>query len=444
MSKLHELNSYILNRDNLTLWMNNLLVLYAFLLPISQTIKATVFIFITLLFILRGNVFHYIKESLKNRVVQAFLYLFLIYMLGLFWSEDLQRGFSDLKSVKYGLYLIIFYAIIDGRYINKVITAFILGMLISELVSYGLLLGVMPWRLEIGDILFYATQTIGDPSPFLNHIHYGVALSFTVVLLGQKIYYSQSNLVMKLLMSFFVLSATANIFITGGRTGYVTFVLLVVTLGVFYLKRYAIFAILFILLVLSIAYNSSDIFHAKIQQTKKSLNSISSTQANFSTSLGQRAGIYYYGFEVIKKSPLFGVGTGDSMNEIHKITPKKWSEIHLMKHEHNQFFSIFVKLGLVGLIVFLNIYYQIFRYKQEQKELRFIMIFATLAIGFGLLSTQFNLRFFLPLWVLMLSLTMISYDRKTFFIQFDERKELFKIVGAGAVFAISSLVYQLL
>ena len=201
---LNQLGLLIKDKDILTLWMNNLLVLYAFMLPFSQTIKSTVFALMVVLFLLRGNIVGAIKESLSNKVVKAFLYFFLIYLMGMFWTDNITEGLSAIKSIKYGLYLILFYVIIDGRYINKIVTAFILGMLVSELVSYGLLLGVMPWRLEIGNILFYATQTIGDPSPFLNHIHYGVALSFTVVLLGQKIYYSQSNLVMKLLMSFFV------------------------------------------------------------------------------------------------------------------------------------------------------------------------------------------------------------------------------------------------
>ena len=130
---IERLKVFLKDKDALTLWMNNLLVLYAFLIPISQTIKSTVFTFIAILFLLRGNVVFYIKEAFKNRVVRAFVYLFLIYVVGLLWSENLKEGLYWVKSIKYGLYLMLFITFTDGRYISKVISAFILGMLVSEL-----------------------------------------------------------------------------------------------------------------------------------------------------------------------------------------------------------------------------------------------------------------------------------------------------------------------
>ena len=215
MKFLELLKSYRQNKDLITLWMNNLLVLYAFLLPISQTIKSTVFSIIVILFLIRGNVLKFIKESLANPIVRSFVYFFIVYIIGLLWTEDMASGISAVKSIKYGLYLILFYSIVDGRYIDKVIGAFILGMLVSELTSYGMIFGIMPWKLELGNILFYTAYEIGDPSPFLHHIHYGVALALTVMLLGQKIYFSKNNLMMKIFMSIFILTATANIFVTG-------------------------------------------------------------------------------------------------------------------------------------------------------------------------------------------------------------------------------------
>ncbi|OHD94665.1 MAG: hypothetical protein A2019_04940 [Sulfurimonas sp. GWF2_37_8] len=439
------LKSAMTNKDNLTLWMNNLLVVYAFLLPISQTIKATIFSFIVLLFVVRGDVVKHLKESLSNKVIRAFLYFFLIYVVGMAWTNNITDGFDDINKIKYGLYLIFFYAFIDGRYINKVITAFILGMLVSELTSYGIIFDLLPWKLEIGNVLFYQAYNAHDPSPFLHHIHYGVALAFVVILLGQKIYYSNSGLMMKIFMSIFMLTATANIFVTGGRTGYITFILLMFTLAVLYLKKWALAVIVFVGLVLGIAYNSSALFKNKVEETHHSIDKIFSDEGDFSSSLGQRAGIYYYGSQLIVINPILGVGTGDSMDEIYKLIPEKLTGMMAMSHEHNQFFSTLVKLGIVGLLVFLNIYYQIFTYKQEDKELKFIMIFATLAIAFGILTTQFNLRFFMPLWVVMLAVTIIDRQRRTIIgIELNDKTQLKQILFAGAAFSVASLLNQLL
>ena len=446
MKFLEFLNSYRQNKDLITLWMNNLLMLYAFLLPISQTIKSTVFSIIVILFLIRGNVLKFIKESLANPIVRSFVYLFIVYIIGLLWTEDMASGISAVKSIKYGLYLILFYSIVDGRYIDKVIGAFILGMLVSELTSYGMIFGIMPWKLELGNILFYTAYEIGDPSPFLHHIHYGVALALTVMLLGQKIYFSKNNLMMKIFMSIFILTATANIFVTGGRTGYITFVMLMLVLSIVYLKKWAIAALIAVVLVFTIAYNFSSVFHTKVLQTEDSVSKLVSGDKNFNTSLGIRAGIYYYSFDAIKENLLFGVGTGDSMNEILKNAPEEWvANTDSASHEHNQYLSVLVKLGVVGLLVFLNIYYQIFRYKQNEKDLRFIMIFSTLAIAFAILTTQFNLRFFLPLWVVVLAVTLINRERRTIFnLKLDHKEQLFQIVGVGIVFSLASLLKHLI
>ena len=439
------LSKYLKDKDLLTLWMNNLLVLYAFLLPISQTIKSTVFTFIVVLFFIRGDVKKNLKFALANSVVRAFLYLFLVYLIGLLWTSNLHEGMSWVKSVKYGLYLIIFYAIVDGRYIDKVISAFILGMFVSELTSYGMIFGIMPWKLEIGGIVFYTAYALGDPSPFLHHIHYGVALAFTVLLLGQKIFFSDQKIWLKILMSIFMVTATTNIFVTGGRTGYITFIFLILVLSIVYLKRYALLGISLLVVIFFIAYNSSPIFQQKIKQTQNSIQKVMSGSPNYNTSIGTRVGLYKYGLEIFEKNPILGVGTGDSMDEIHKLTPEKWTSIKAQPHEHNQFLSVAVKLGIVGILVLLNLFYQIFRYKQEEKDLRFIQIFVTLAVFAGVMTTVFNLRFFLPLWVLMLSITLINRKRRTIHKStINDKKQIVYITLAGTFFSISSLLHQLI
>jgi O-antigen ligase len=399
-----------------------------------------------ILFILRGDMKKHIQNALANSVVRAFLYIFIAYAVGLLWTSNLEDGLLWVKNLKYGLYLILFYAIVDGRYIDKVISAFILGMFISELTSYGMQFGIMPWKLEIGKVLFYQSYAIGDPSPFLHHIHYGVALAFTVILLAYKTFFTQGSKVFKFFMSLFIMSATTNIFITGGRTGYVTFFMLVAVLALFYLRKVALQLLIVVILAFTAAYNFSSIFYEKVVQTEQSLKDISQDNPAFNSSLGQRAGIYYYAYDVIKEHPLFGVGTGDSMDEIRKIIPEKWESLKQMPHEHNQFLSVLVKLGIVGLLIYLNIFYQIVKYKQqEDKDLRFIMIFVTLAIAFGTLMTQFNLRFFLPLWAVFLAVTLISRQRRTIeHITLDEKKQLLQIIFLVVLFGGASLLHQLM
>jgi O-antigen ligase len=445
MNKIISFSKKLQDKNVLTLWLNNLFVVYAFLLPISQTIKATVFTSMVVLFIIRGDIVKHIKFALSNQVVRAFFYFFLVYVIGLLWSDNTSEGLHWVKSVKYGLYLMLFYAIVDGRYINKVISAFILGMLVSEFVSYSMMLGLMPWKLELEGILFYQSYAIGDPSPFLHHIHYGVALAFTVILLIRKTFFEENSILLKVFMSIFIMTATMNIFITGGRTGYITFLFLTIILAITYLKKYAIFVFLAAGLTFTLAYSFSPIFNAKIHQTESSIVKLLNKDANFSTSLGQRAGVYYYDYKIIKDNVLFGVGTGDSIDEFHKILPQKWVSLKQMSHEHNQFLSVLVKLGIVGLMIYLNIFYQVFKYKQDEKDLRFIQVFVTLTILFGTLMTQFNLRFFLPFWIVFLAITLINRERRTVEnIELNDKKQFLQIIMLIALFGTASLLYQLI
>ena len=221
--------------------------------------------------------------------------------------------------------------------------------------------------------------------------------------------------------------------------------MLITVLAIFYLRKIALAIFVALSVILVMAYNLSPIFNLKVNQTEKSLEKLFNKDADFSTSLGTRAGIYYYASEIIQENPVFGVGTGDSMDEIHKRTPDKWTQILSQPHEHNQFLSVLLKLGMVGLIIYLNIFYQIFKFKQDDKELSFIMCFITLAIAFGTLMTQFNLRFFLPLWVVFLAITLISRDRRTINnMELNDKTQFLQIVFLIIIFGGASLLHQLM
>jgi len=73
------------------------------------------------------------------------------------------------------------------------------------------------------------------------------------------------------------------------------------------------------------------------------------------------------------------------------------------------------------------------------------MIFATLAVTFGVLTTQFNLRFFMPLWIVMLAITLIDKERFTINnLQTKDTTINLQIIAAIAIFSINGLLQQLL
>lgn len=423
------------DKERLTIWMNNLIVVYMFFIPITASVTSRIFIAILIVFFLRGNVVYYIKEAWSNSVVRAFSYLLMVYLLWFIGSDNLAEGWDSFAHVKNILYLFVFLAIIDGRYINRILGAFIAAMMLSELLSYSIFFGFLPWELGIDGEYFYKSYAVGDPSPFLHHIHYGVLLAFTVVLLAQKVLYAKEDYRLKLIMLFFTLTASANIFVTGGRTGYITFFPLLALFFFYYHRKWIVPALIGLSLFAGIMYHNSDLLQQKVAQTVTEIEKLVQPTADFRSSLGLRVGFWVYSAEVIKDNFFFGVGTGDAMDEVFARVLPQDDEVKSIAHEHNQYVSILLQFGVVGLAVFLNIFYQIYKYRPKDENLRFIQLAITLAIGMGITMTMFNLRVFLHLWILMLAVSMIDREHRTIQGNIPENRTfLLHVFGIGLVF----------
>jgi len=432
MNKIFELRN---DKNKLTIWMNNLIVAYMFFIPITASVTSRIFIAILILFFLRGNIIYYVKEAWKNSIVRAFSYLILVYLIWFIGSDNLKEGWSSFSHIKNALYIFIFMSVIDGRYINRILGAFIAAMMLSELLSYSMFFGVLPWELGIGGELFYQAYHVGDPSPFLHHIHYGVLLAFTVVLLGQKVLYVKEDMRLKVIMVLFTLTASANIFVTGGRTGYATFFPVLALFFFYYHRKLLLPALIGISLFAGIMYENSTLLQQKVAQTVMEIEKLSQPTVDFGSSLGQRVGFWVYSAEVIKDNFLFGVGTGDAMDEVFARVLPKDEGVKSIAHEHNQYISIILQFGLIGLLVFLNVFYQIYKYRSKDENLRFIQLAITLAIGMGITMTMFNLRVFLLLWILMLAVTMIDREHRTIEGEIQDNKTfLVQTIGIGAIF----------
>lgn len=432
MNKIFELRN---DKNKLTIWMNNLIVAYMFFIPITASVTSRIFIAIFILFFIRGDIIHYVKEAWQNSVLRAFSYLILVYLFWFVGSDNLKEGWDSFSHIKNALYLFLFLIIIDGRYIDRILGAFIAAMMLSEILSYSMFFGILPWELSVGGQNIYQAVVIGDPSPFLNHIHYGVLLAFTVVLLAQKVLYAKEDIRLKIIMLFFTLTASVNIFVTGGRTGYVTFFPILIFFIFYYHRKWILPSLVGIVFFAGIMYQNSILLQSKMTQTVVEIEKIFQPAADFRSSLGLRVGFWVYSVEVIKDNFLVGVGTGDSMDEVLARVLPKDEGVKSIAHEHNQYISIILQFGLIGLLVFLNIFYQIYKYRPKDENLHFIQLAITLAIGMGITMTMFNLRVFLSLWILMLAVTMIDREHQTIKGDIQDNKTfLMQTIGIGIVF----------
>jgi len=113
-------------------------------------------------------------KQLKNSSFALSLILFIFFtILSLLWTENLKEGLNT--KLLYIQWFAIFAIALNVRkeQIPTIISAFIAGMLVSELLSYGMFF-------ELWTIKGHGREY---PSPFMMHIDYSIFLAFTAIIL---------------------------------------------------------------------------------------------------------------------------------------------------------------------------------------------------------------------------------------------------------------------
>jgi len=357
---------------------NMLVVLYSFIIPIFPNASKKLILIIFLFWILNKNFLKIRRLLIESDILKVFI-LFMIYSsLSLLWSENTSEARSWLSMLfKYWFIpVILFSTAIEKRYIKYIISAFLLSMLINEILSYGIFFQI--WDNFLG---YPFTGNSYAPVPFHNsHMEYSLYLALTVLIMIYSMI-NENNKYIKIIYIIFIITMTANLFISNGRTGQFAFVLTSFFLLYYYnIKTVKYLLIIFVSMILSLllAYSFSNSFKNKINKsitnTQKAI-----TNNNFNTSIGIRLSSYIVVPEIYKDSDiniLFGTGLGDVRDLVHRKQIEMfgknslfiWQEGHL----HNTFLTIVLAFGIIGLILFIYIIYLIFKLKIDDKYISYI------------------------------------------------------------------------
>jgi O-antigen ligase len=223
-------------------------------------------------------------------------------------------------------------------------------MTISEITSY------LIWFEVINP---FKTATVLNPTPFMSHISYNPFLAFAIYLLLHEVFFSSSiNSVVRSVYSFFAITMSINMFITGGRAGQVVFFVMVALLFFQYFQKKIVSLVFSIVVVSGIfftAYQSSELFQIRAAQV---VNEAVNPSVWKSSSVGERAIFAIHSWEIFKESPVIGVGTGDFPSEYKKVNAVSSMPSHTNTvHPHNMYILVLTQLGILGLISFLSIFY---------------------------------------------------------------------------------------
>jgi O-antigen ligase len=354
-------NSKHLNLDQIYQY---LLIALAFVFPLTVAGGNLIISIIVLTWLLSGNYKAKFNQIISNKLAVLSILFFSLHVLGLLWTDDLKWGLTIVKKMSDFLFLLpILLTITKKEYISHYISAFILAMTLTELLSY------LVWFEVIGSL---HKATAGNPTPTMSHISYNPFLTFGIYLIAHEILFNKHLAKLsKYIYVFFIVTMSINMFITGGRAGQVMyFVMLGILIFQYYGRerkvRAAIISLIIIPSIFFGAYNSSDIFQHRMDEAVKNI-SIYNTDGNKNTSVGQRITYTINSLEIIKNNLFFGVGTGDFPSEYNKIHVKNTPGVNTTVNPHNMYILVAVQLGLFGLLGMLLIFYQQIKFSLSAK-----------------------------------------------------------------------------
>ena len=328
-----------------------LLLLLAFLLPLTVAGANLIIVIICLLWIFSGNYRFKYKQIIDNKLLLASISFFLLHCIGLLWTEDLKWGFHIVHKMWYfALLFPILFTLMKKEYISKVITAFLLAISLTEIFSYLIWFEVIePFK----------NASIENPTPFMSHISYNPILTFAIYLVLHQIFFNKKiTKFMFYIYCFFGLSMSINMFITGGRAGQVAFFVMISILIFQIFDKQKIKSLLAILIVLPAifitAYQTSSFFHDRVNLA---IDETINYSSNKNSSVGLRLNYAINSWNIIKNHPFIGVGTGDFPIEYTKINSINSPNTPNTTNPHNMYTLVLSQLGLLGLISMLSIFY---------------------------------------------------------------------------------------
>ncbi|QKF72663.1 O-antigen ligase family protein [Aliarcobacter faecis] len=334
------------------------------------------------------NIFFY----LKNNKIFLFIIIFFLWITFTVIIIPTTNYYNYDNFIKYFLLpILIIITTIKKEHIKYIISAFLAGMFINELISYGI-------YFELIQNSFLGFNIVGNkfnPVPFLtSHIEYTLFLSFTIIVSLFSIFTINSKF-LKVLLSLFITTMTINLFITTGRTGQFTLLMTIIFLIIIYFRhniKYIMLSFVTIFSVFILAFNFSSNTNTRLQQGYSDIIKLIENK-DYNTSFGIRLTSYIIIPDIIKDERFnlfYGMGYCEKDRIIQDIQIKKIGTFMegTFGHLHNTYIALLAGTGFVGIIIFLILWYYLFTLKIEDGYINYIRYSFFFVISFGGISSE--------------------------------------------------------
>ena len=374
-----------LRNDEINIKIVNILaVIYLFSLTVSYKISGTLIYIILFIFLLNPKVGTYLKNSLKNRFVQAGLLYLAVILIWFIGTHDLSFAITQLKINKFYLLPILFFAFIRPEYFKYYVLAFILGAIVNFIWTY---------------LMFFNIIDNHYSNLIINQSEHAFLIFLTILSLFYRLVKYEDKLVYKILIIFIILLLSSNVFLLK-KTQIVSYMIVLFVAFIYLYRKDIVKILIFSLTFLSIFLIGINFLFPTVKyQLLHELDGVQKAiqKQDFTNSMSARLGVAYYSLQVIEDSPIFGYGTGDHAYEVKKaINNSELKNIDSKSYDiligtlitgkhvtlHNTFLQVLVQYGIIGLLIFLNIFYQILKFTRGETNIYSLLIVSSVTIAF--------------------------------------------------------------
>lgn len=332
-------------------------VVLAAVLPFSTALTNACLAVCLLGWLLSGRVKSDCFRLIRNPITWAVLTFLAFLAVSSLWAHVPGRvSLAEISKYRKLLFLLLFMALFwqEEVWKERLLTVLFASLFALSVLCFGVALGVPglpamdPWQ---GAIVLK------------NHIAQGILLSLLIVLGCRWVYYGD-RLWRRVWGGTGVVTALISVFyLANGRTGYVCAAVALV-LSVFWLvkswKLKSAMVLAAVVVVAAVGF-TSDRIQKRFEMVGEDVTQFE--QGNSDTSSGLRLSFWQQSFEMVKKSPMWGIGAGAWRHEYRLGVgePETKDNIKETGNPHNEYLNVVSQTGVIGFLLFVWFLWQAFR-----------------------------------------------------------------------------------
>ena len=343
---------------------NIVFILLGLSIPTSVALTNILIVLFVFLWLIEGDFSRKLSKIKSVKWIWSLISLAILYMLGLTYGDTHDDSIYVMQRV---LLLLFFIPLITTEFKQSTYRYAIIAFLIANLTSALVAIGINH------EIINPITNGKGNISAFILYNYHNILLAFSSVL--SFLLFTKSRSRYSYLYLILITIYSISIFSEAGRAGQLTFNMFFILYALYFLNKKIIYSfsiICFLALVNVYSYNNSGIYKYRVDNL---MHTVQHDGMNKDSKVKQKNIRYVFhkeSFELIKKRPIFGHGTG-SFSSVFRNNTISTYMYYDHKTPHNNFLYVLFELGLIGLLTFLSFFYfqikdlfsvRIFRYER--------------------------------------------------------------------------------